>query len=139
MYFNTNYKAPKSRIIMIDIGKKFDSKNIDPSIHEVLPEHKLFPITSSAIVGGKLAIKYMENASDRLYFFDLSVPAKKLNQVQLPKICSIYKMDGKHNETKLEVKINDFISPGAAYEIDTNDYSVKLVRKSELPDKTFNS
>jgi prolyl oligopeptidase len=35
--------------------------------------------------------------------------------------------------------VNDFISPGAAYEIDTNDYSVKLIRQSELPDKTFKS
>lgn len=48
-------------------------------------------------------------------------------------------MEGKHNETKLNVKINDFISPGAAYEVDTNDYSVKLIRQSELPDKTFKS
>jgi hypothetical protein len=48
-------------------------------------------------------------------------------------------MEGKYNETKLDVKINDFISPGAAYQVDTNDYSVKLVRQSELPDKTFKS
>ena len=40
MYFNTNYKAPKSRIIMIDIAKKFDPKNIDPSIETVVPEHQ---------------------------------------------------------------------------------------------------
>jgi len=40
MYFNTNYKAPKSRIIMIDIGKTFDPKNIDAFIQEVVPEHQ---------------------------------------------------------------------------------------------------
>lgn len=50
-------------------------------------------------------------------------------------------MDGKYNESKLEVKINDFISPGAAYEVDLNtpNFDVKLVRQSELPDKTFKS
>jgi prolyl oligopeptidase len=59
MYFNTNYKAPKSRVIMIDIGKKFDSKNIDRSIREVVPEHKQFIITAAFVAGKKLVIKYM--------------------------------------------------------------------------------
>lgn len=124
---------------MIDIGKTFDPKNIDAFIQEVVPEHQQFPITAASIAGGKLVIKYMQDASDRLYIFDTSVPAKKLNQVQLPKICSIFKMTGKWNESILEVKINDFISPGTAYEVNTNDYSVKLIRKSEIPDKTFKS
>lgn len=76
MYFNTNYKAPKSRVIMIDLGKKFDPNNIDQSIVEVIPEHKTFSMTSAFVAGGKLVIKYMENASDRLYMFNLDVPAK---------------------------------------------------------------
>jgi len=57
--------------------------------------------------------------------------------VALPQICSIYKMEGRYDESKFVVKINDFIDPGSAYEIDVNDYSVNLLRKSEIPDKTF--
>lgn len=61
-----------------------------------------------------------------------------LNEVKLPKVCSIYKTEGRWNEPKFLVKINDFISPGTAYEVDINDYSVKLIKKAELPDKNFN-
>jgi len=82
----------------------------------------------------------MENASDRLYIYDTSVPAKQLNKVDaLPKVMSIYKMAGRWNEPKVLIKTNDFISPGTAYELDLNDYSVKVLRHNDLPDKTFNS
>ena len=80
----------------------------------------------------------MENASDRLYIYDYSVPAKLLNQVPLPKVISIYKLDGKWDENQLIVKVNSFTMPGTAYEVNTDTFAVKTIKKSELPDKTFN-
>lgn len=80
----------------------------------------------------------MENASDRLYIYDYSVPAKLLKQVNLPKVISIYKLDGKWDENQIIVKVNSFTMPGTAYEVNTDTFEVKVIKKSELPDKTFN-
>ena len=48
-------------------------------------------------------------------------------------------MDGKYNESKMKIGINDFISPGRVFELDLNNYGVKPVKKTEIPDKTFKS
>lgn len=79
-YFKTNFKAPRSRIVMLDISKKFDSKDIGPYLQEIIPEHKSMIMTKADVAGGKmngdivsgekLLIKYMEDASDRLFVYD---------------------------------------------------------------------
>lgn len=46
-------------------------------------------------------------------------------------------MDGKWDQPTMRVKVASYISPGTVYEVDTRDLSVKLLKKSELPDKTF--
>jgi len=88
-YFNTNYKAPKGRIVMIDL-KYYDAKNPELTLFEVIPQHEKYILKKVKCVGGKLAVVYMQDASDRLYIYDYSVPAKLLNSVDLPKIMSIY-------------------------------------------------
>jgi len=53
---------------MIDVAN-YDPNNLDASIHEVLPEHKSFINTGARVIGGKLLVKYMQDASDRLYIY----------------------------------------------------------------------
>lgn len=137
-YIQTNYKAPKDRVIMIDIAT-FDPKNLDASIVEVIPEHKTLINSGSSNLGGKLVVKYMEDASDRVYIYEFGTPAKLLNKVALPKVNAIHKMEGRFDEPTFVVSCDDFISPGTAYEVNVNDFSMKIIKKAELADKTFKS
>ena len=45
-YLSTNYKAPRSRVVMIDIDT-FDPKNIDASLIEIVPQHANLIMESS--------------------------------------------------------------------------------------------
>lgn len=52
---------------------------------------------------------------------------------------SIYKINGLHDEPTAIVKVNSFISPGSAFELNVDTLKVKVIKKAELPDKTFNA
>ena len=52
---------------------------------------------------------------------------------------SIYKVMGEWNQRDFIVKINSFTMPGTAYEINSETYASKIIKKSELPDKSFDS
>lgn len=70
-YFQTNYKAPKGRIIMIDL-KFFNAKNPELTLYEVIPESKDYVLGGATCIGGKLVVKYMQDASDRMYIYDFN-------------------------------------------------------------------
>lgn len=51
---------------------------------------------------------------------------------------SIYKIEGRHDEPTAVVKINSFTIPGTAYELNVDNFQLKVIKKSELPDKSYN-
>lgn len=52
----------------------------------------------------------------------------------LPKINSISITHSRHDEPKMIVTTSNFVDPGTSYEVDVNDYSLKVVKKSEIAD-----
>ena len=51
---------------------------------------------------------------------------------------SIYKIDGRHDESTAVVSISSFTMPGNDYELNVDNFQLKVIKKSELPDKTYN-
>ena len=79
MYFKTNYKAAKSRVVMIDFAKPIDKANISASLQDVIPEHAKNVLNEAECINGLIVAYYLENASDKMTVFDLAAPANIVN------------------------------------------------------------
>ena len=69
-FFQTNYNAPNSKIIKIDIN------DLSAPWTEVIPENSNMIMESSSVMHNKFVIKYLVNASDSLQIFDLGENSK---------------------------------------------------------------
>jgi prolyl oligopeptidase len=81
LYVQTNWKAPKSRILAIDLQNPGRE-----NWKEVVPEGSAV-IDSLALAHGELVVIYNENASSRIQVFDAE--GKHLREVPLPAIGSV--------------------------------------------------
>ena len=120
-YLDTNYQAPRGKIVMIDV--QYGDYISDPLEHMsiVIPEHPWGVMSGTQVMGGKLIVNYMVKASDRMYIYDFAVPAKFLYRVNLPDIGSINSAHGQYDDPIFLVKTTNFISPGMTYQVDTRN------------------
>ncbi len=65
VFFKTNYKAPKSKVIMIDLDN-FNLENPSESMQDVLPEHARNVLNDVECYNGMLVAFYLEDASDKI-------------------------------------------------------------------------
>jgi prolyl oligopeptidase len=87
LFVQTNWKAPKNRILAIDLRNPARE-----NWKEVVPETSSV-IDSMALAGGELVVIYTENASSRVKIFD--VEGKPLREVPLPTIGSLAGFSGR--------------------------------------------
>jgi prolyl oligopeptidase len=87
LFVHTNWKAPKSRILAIDLQNPGRE-----NWKEVVPESSSV-IDSLALAGGELVVTYTENASSRIRIFDAE--GKHLRDVPLPAIGSATGFDSR--------------------------------------------
>jgi len=87
LFVQTNWKAPKNRILAIDLRKPARE-----NWKEVVPESPSV-IDSLALAGGKLVVIYTENASSRIKIFDAE--GKPFRDVPLPAIGSVAGFSGR--------------------------------------------
>ena len=116
-YFKINYKAPKSRIIQINL----DAVNLedpDAMIQDVLPEHPTNVLSDADCCNGKIIAMYLEDASDRLKVFDFASPANHLADIKLPDIGSVVSYHGKHDSSEFFYKFSSFCDPGSQYRVE---------------------
>ena len=133
-FFNTNYGAPKGKIVMIDIHN-YDKKNPSKSMIDVIPEHPKNVMKGASVYGHKLVVNYMENAIDKLKVYDFNVPANFLREINLPSMGSIpehHGISGKWDKSTFEYGFTSYSNPGERYEVNLNDYSQKLIKKTEM-------
>jgi len=64
----TDFKAPRHRVVMFDMGK-FDPNNVSNSLIEVIPQHKQNTLNGVKVIDHKMVTFYMENASDKMKVF----------------------------------------------------------------------
>ena len=116
IYMRTTYKAPKGKVMMVDLSK-MDDKNPMWSFETVLPERKDV-LDSCRTADFKLICTYMVDASDRLKVFEYGVPAKELTEIKLPDMGSVKGLTGKYNEKDLFFTFTSFSDPGSTYHVD---------------------
>lgn len=92
-YFQTNFKAPQNKVIMIDIKNPKQTEWAD-----IIPEDKENILQSASVVNNKLIVSHMVAASDTLSIYDLGSITEKKTETNGTELSD---KNRKRNTTKL--------------------------------------
>ncbi|HEY0946742.1 MAG TPA: prolyl oligopeptidase family serine peptidase, partial [Opitutaceae bacterium] len=110
LYVITNLDAPRKRIVAIDAQAPART-----NWRTVVPE-TTDTIESAGIVGGKLGVKTMRDATSRLLVFALD--GKRQGEIGLPGIGSVAGLSGREDETELFFNFTSFTYPSTNFRHD---------------------
>ncbi|GMG86223.1 prolyl oligopeptidase family serine peptidase [Biformimicrobium ophioploci] len=124
-YFKTTAGAPNGRVVAIDIRKPEKA-----GWREVVPERKDV-LADASMVGGKLVLHYLENATSRIVIASLDGLEQK--NVTMPGIGAITGLKGDPGDPETFFVFQNFTTPGDVYRLDVNSGAVSPFRKVEFP------
>ncbi len=110
LYLKTDRDAPRGRIIAIDLHhpERADWREIVPEGEDTL--------AFAAMVGGKLALVPMHDASHRLRIYALD--GTLVRDVPLPRLGSIVELSGRRDDPELFFAFTSFLHPTTLYRYD---------------------
>ena len=125
LYITTNEDAPRYRVFVVDAGdyERDHWKELIPQTDAVLQ--------GAAVYGGKLFAQYEQNATSQLKIFGLD--GKKLNDLALPAIGSIFGSGGRWNHNEVFYGFQSFTFAPSIYRYDLKDNSTSLWTKVDAP------
>lgn len=111
LYLHTNYKAPKYRLLKVDLKA--------PSMEnwkEIIPEEESV-LEQVEIVGDWLVAEYTQNASSRLKIFSLSGESRH-GGIELPALGTVYGLNGEWDGSEVLFSFESYFIPPAVYHYD---------------------
>ncbi len=119
----TDYNAPKYRLILVD------PKNpARENWKDVIPE-KENVLQSVQIIGEKLIVRYMQDASHHVYLFDLN--GNPEGEIELPSLGTVG-FSGKRGDNTAFYTFTSFTYPGTIYKFDVTTRISELYQQIEL-------
>ncbi|MBU1755553.1 MAG: prolyl oligopeptidase family serine peptidase [Alphaproteobacteria bacterium] len=109
VYFMTNSEAPRYRIVRADL-------TADTLEWEEVVAQSDEPIAGASIIGDRLVVEYMKDASSRAVYHDLG--GKETGTLDLPGIGSIGGLNGDPGDAETFYSFTSFNQPGAIYRLD---------------------
>jgi prolyl oligopeptidase len=126
IYVHTNYQAPRYRVF------KVDPKNVAmDKWKEIVPQHARAVLDDVRVIGGHLALNYLDNASSRLEIRDLS--GKKVRDVKLPGIGTVYGPGGLAEDDTAYYAFASYTSPITIYETSVKKGGAKVYSSVDAP------
>ncbi len=124
LLFQTNEDAPNNKIIAIDYNNpaKENWKVIVPEAEETM--------RGASVVGGKMFVSYLKNASSLVKVFDPK--GNFIKDLTLPGIGSTYGISGKKDSKEAFYTFTSFTSPSTIYKLNTETLESDVFRKSEI-------
>jgi len=108
----TNYKAPKYKLIKININT-LDVGNW----RDILPEKKEV-LKSCNLIGGKIVANYIEDAKSKVEVYNLD--GDKINQIELPTLGMFNQINGDINDSLAFYSFSSFTVPTTIYKYNIN-------------------
>ena len=109
VHFMTNTDAPRYRIVRADL-------TADTLVWEEVVAQSDQPISGASIIGDKLVVEYMKDASSRAVYHDLD--GNETGTLDLPGIGSIGGLNGDPGDAETFYSFTSFNQPGAIYRLD---------------------
>jgi prolyl oligopeptidase len=124
LIIQTNHNAPRGKLIKVDFNQPEEKNWIDlvPEKDEILE--------TATIVGGKLYVQYLKDASNRAYFYKLNGEVE--NELELPGIGTITEFKGTKNDNVAFYSFTSFTTPSNIYAYDILSNTSELYKASEL-------
>jgi len=120
----TNYKAPNMRVISVDFNNPKEENWVD-----LIPEQRE-PIRSVSMVGSKMFIGYLKDASSMVKVFDLE--GKYISDLELPGIGTVGGVAGRKTSNEGFYTFTSFTYPSTIFKLDTETLTSEVFRKSEV-------
>jgi len=120
----TNYKAPKYRLIKININQPDEKSWVD-----VIPEKKDV-MESISTIAGKLVVNYMTDAHSKTEIYATDGTFER--EVQLPGIGTVSSFSGKKADTVAFFSYTSFNTPGEVYKYDFTTNQTSLHFRPEV-------
>lgn len=117
----TNLDAPNQRIVTFSLKDPKSWTNLIPETES--------RIQNADIVGGKLFVEYLVDASDRVYRFDLN--GKKEGEVKLPGVGSVG-FSGRKDDKECFYTFTSFTFPTTIYRYNVETNASELFQKPEI-------
>jgi len=125
IFITTNEDAPRYRVFVADAGN-YDRE----AWKELIPQTDAV-LQGTAVWGGKLFAQYQQNASSQLKLFD--VDGKKLNDISLPAIGSVYGSGGRWDRDEIFFGFQSFTFAPSIYRYDLKAGDTSLWTKVDAP------
>jgi prolyl oligopeptidase len=123
-YFRTDLKAPRGRVIAIDLAKPARS-----DWREILPETQ-DRLQGASLVNNQLMASYLKNAHTDVKVFDLD--GKLVRRVELPGIGTAAGFSGKRQETEAFYSFTGFTAPTTIYRYDLKTGTSSVFRQPKV-------
>jgi len=123
-YFKTDLKAPRGRIIAIDIRRPQPQhyREIVPQI-----EHAM---TSVSLVGNLFVVTYLQDAKSLVRIYDIT--GRHIRDVDLPGIGSVTGFGGKRTDTETFYTFSSFATPPTIYHYDLITGKSSIFRRAQV-------
>lgn len=123
MLIKTNAEAPNQKVVALD------TRNPTAGMSEVIPEADDV-LQSTSVVGGKLFVEYLHNASSLVKVFDLD--GNHISDLDLPGIGNASGVSGKKEESEGFFSFSSYTRPATIYKLDTETLEYELFRESAV-------
>ena len=123
-YFRTDLKAPRYRVIVIDLNKPDRANWI-----EVIPQ-SADKLDGVSMIGGQLICEYLHDARSLVRCFDLE--GKVIRELPLPSIGTVGGFGGKREDADTFFSFTSFTEPGAIYHLDVASGNSTVWRKPQV-------
>ncbi|MDH7511721.1 MAG: prolyl oligopeptidase family serine peptidase [Clostridiales bacterium] len=120
----TDREAPKSKIVLAE------AKNPAPENWVTLVPEKSETVMSASLVGGKMFVSYLKDASTHVFQYDLSGNLEK--EIELPALGSAFGFSGKKEDKILFYTFTSFTYPPTIYKYDIPSGRSEVFRKTEV-------
>jgi prolyl oligopeptidase len=123
-YFSTDSKAPRQRIVAIDVNKP-SGKNWK----EIVAESN-DTLANAHIVGNRLITEYLKDARSVVRVHDLN--GKPVREIALPGIGSVSGFTGKRGDTETFFSFTGFTTPTTIYRLDMKSGTTRVLRQPKV-------
>lgn len=123
-YFSTDRKAPKKRIIAIDVDNPAES-----NWKEIVAE-SADTLAGADIINNQLVLEYLKDAKSVVRVHDLK--GKLVREVKLPGIGSVGGLSGKREETETFYSFTGFTTPTTIYRLNLKTGESTVFRQPKV-------
>ncbi|MFC5512578.1 prolyl oligopeptidase family protein [Massilia jejuensis] len=123
-YFSTDRKAPRQRIVAIDVNRP-DERNWKQVVAESSET-----LANAHIVGNRLVLEYLKDARSVVRVNDLN--GKPLREIALPGIGSVSGFTGKRGDSETFFSFTGFTTPTTIYRMDMKSGKTSIFRQPKV-------